>query len=152
MYCPSCGSEITVELNYCNRCGANLSVPSLTPYAAPVKLTIPSIVMGLTIVGGLGIIFSGATELVGLGLHPAALAWIVIFGLATLFGCTALLIRFWSMIIRAQRPNLSPATPRQRQVDASNSQQLPPRYDPATSVTEHTTRTFAPLSRVPTHR
>ena len=27
MYCPSCGSEIAVELKYCNRCGANLTLP-----------------------------------------------------------------------------------------------------------------------------
>jgi hypothetical protein len=25
MYCPSCGAEYTIELKYCNRCGANLS-------------------------------------------------------------------------------------------------------------------------------
>ena len=40
MYCPSCGNEISVELKYCNRCGANLMLPTIAPVAlVPVKLT-----------------------------------------------------------------------------------------------------------------
>jgi len=40
MYCPSCGSEIAVELKYCNRCGANLALTTNTQVVsvAPVKL------------------------------------------------------------------------------------------------------------------
>ena len=42
MYCPTCGNEITVELKYCNRCGANLTLPATSApmYLAPVKLTV----------------------------------------------------------------------------------------------------------------
>src|SRR5258705_13924429 len=98
MYCPSCGNEIAVELKYCNRCGANLSLPTASfptmMAAPPVKLTIPSIVLGLTTIGGLGIIFGGASEFARFGLHPAAIAWIVLFSTATLFGCIGLMIRF----------------------------------------------------------
>jgi len=28
MYCPSCGNQNLVELNYCSRCGANLALPT----------------------------------------------------------------------------------------------------------------------------
>ena len=62
MYCPSCGNEITVELKYCSRCGANLSLTPASypaPVSAPIKLTVPTVVLGLTITGGLGIIFGG---------------------------------------------------------------------------------------------
>ena len=76
MYCPSCGNEITVELKYCNRCGANLTLPAMSPpTAAPVKLAVPSIVLGLTVIAGLGIIFGGATEFVRNGVPPVALVW-----------------------------------------------------------------------------
>jgi hypothetical protein len=151
MYCPSCGSEITVELKYCNRCGANLSLTtsgSPVQIAGSIKLTIPSIVLGLTITGGLGIIFGGATELAQIHVHPAAITWMVIFSLATLFGCTALLLRFWSKMLSLNRgiqqvPHYErPAV--QRTVPY---QQLPPRFEPAASVTEHTTRTFSPAYR-----
>src|SRR5207244_9618297 len=88
------------------RCGANLTLPSSNfpaPTVAPIKLTAPTIVLGLTLTGGLGIIFGGASEFVKMGLHPAAIIWIVLFGMATLFGCSALLIRFWSKMFSLQR-------------------------------------------------
>lgn len=147
MYCPSCGSEITVELKYCSRCGANLS---LTPAgytslkAAPIRLTVPTIVLGLTITGGLGIVFGTASELAQLHRHPAAIAWMVLFGMATLFGCTALLLRFWSKMFALNREaqNSIPAVRPPVQMPAP-LQQLPPRFGPVPSVTEHTTRTFS---------
>src|SRR4026208_2116422 len=110
MYCPSCGNEITVELKYCNRCGANLTLPATTtPVAlAPVQLTIPSIVLGLTILGGLGMIFGAATDFARRDLHPFALVWIVLFSGATLFGCVGMLIRFLTRMMTLQR-EIAPA-------------------------------------------
>src|SRR5712691_5015880 len=149
MYCPSCGNEITVELNYCNRCGANLTLPASNfpaPIVAPVKLTAPTIVLGLTVTGGLGIIFGGASEFVKMGLQPAAIIWIVLFGMATLIGCSALLIRFWSKMLSLQRE--TPTLPQSvRRVKGVPQQQLPPRLEPVPSVTENTTRTFSPVYR-----
>jgi hypothetical protein len=157
MYCPSCGYEIAVELKYCNRCGANLSVPtssfsSMIP-AAPVKLTGPTIVLGLTITGGLGIIFGGATRFAEIGLHPVAIAWIVLFSMATLFGTTALLIRFWTKMLTLQRDTVANQPIRQSFVERPQAQQLtPPRLEGVASVTENTTRTFTPVYREPSDR
>jgi hypothetical protein len=148
MYCPSCGNEITVELKYCNRCGANLS-QSLTNTPAlisvPIRLTAPTVVVGLTIVCGLGIIIGGATGFAQIGIHPAALVWIVLFSLATLFGCTALLIRFWSKRVSLARE--SAVVESKKPQPAFVPSQLPPRLEPVPSVTEHTTRTFTPAYR-----
>ena len=157
MYCPSCGSEISVELKYCNRCGANLSaVPQ--SYPAPVKpmrLSLPAIVLGLTVVGGLGIIFDGAKDLAQIQFSSVAITWMVLFGLATLFGCTALILRFWLKVFSMNRESYQPqnqlrprgqmATP---QISTPGSQpQLQPRFEAMPSVTEHTTRTFSPAYR-----
>ena len=153
MFCPSCGNEITVELKYCNRCGANLiqfqnSLPAVV--AAPIKLTAPTLVLGLTIVGGLGIIFAGASELAQLHVHPAAITWMVLFSMLTLFGSTALLLRFWSKTLNLQRQLPAPPSDIKSSVpSAFVPQQLPPRYEPSSSVTEHTTRTFRPIYREP---
>jgi hypothetical protein len=152
MYCPSCGNEITVELKYCNRCGANLSLTPISypePTGPPVKLTFPALVLGLTITGGLGIIFGGASELAQRGVNPVALTWIVIFSMATLFGCTALTLRFWLKMYTLNRETYQPPNNvRQKiQMNAPKQQQLPPRLEPAPSVTEHTTRTFSPAYR-----
>ena len=152
MYCPSCGNEISVELKYCNRCGANLSgVPEdySQPMVKPVKLGVPAIVLGLTITIGLGIIFSSATELAERQVHPAAIAWMVIFGLAALFGCTALMLRFWLKVLamnrevyQSQQNQIRPAAQMPSQIPGPR-QQFPPRLEPMPSVTEHTTRTFS---------
>jgi len=147
MYCPSCGNEITVELKYCNRCGANLSVPTTPQFVsvAPVRLAIPSIVLGLTIVAGLGIIIAGAGELARQGVPPVALVWMVLFAVATLFGCTGLLIRFLTKLLTLQREVIATQQPPQPSLNSrAQIQQLPPRYEPVPSVTENTTRTFSP--------
>ena len=150
MYCPSCGNEISVELKYCSRCGANLSLtPPVYPatMAAPIKLTLPSIVLGLTITIGLGIIFGSATELARIQVYGPAIAWMVIIGLATLFGFTALLIRFWLKILLLNRETQQPQLQFRPPPQNPQPQQLPPRREPMPSVTEHTTRTFSHVYR-----
>src|SRR6266496_578430 len=106
MFCPTCGNEISVELKYCNRCGAQLMMAAQNysqPATKPIKLGLPAIVLGLTVTCGIGIIFGGTSELARMQLHPAAIAWIVIFSMATLFGCTALMLRFLLKIISLNR-------------------------------------------------
>lgn len=154
-YCPTCGNEISVELKYCNRCGANLALPSYNPPAmvAPIRLTVPSIVLGITIMAGLGIIFGGATEFARLGVHPAAIVWMVLFSAATLFGCTAMMIRFWTKMLTMQREMGVQQQPRAFTSDRPPMQHLPPqRIEAVPSVTEHTTRTFSPIYREPVDR
>jgi hypothetical protein len=155
MYCPTCGNEISVELKYCNRCGANLALPPSTlpvVTTAPVSLTVPTIVIGLTITGGLGIIFGGISRLAELNVHPAAITWIFLFSMATLFGCSALLIRFWSKMVGMQRQTLVPQQNIRPSFERPAAQQLPPRFEPVPSVTEHTTRTFSHAYREPSER
>jgi hypothetical protein len=151
MYCPSCGNEISVELKYCNRCGANLmgfppSYPA--PVVKPMKLSFPAIVLGLTVTGGIGLIFGGATELARMQVHPAAIAWMVIFSMATLFGCTGLILRFWLKVFSLNRESYQPQHQPQPPMQLpAPRQQFPPRLEPMPSVTEHTTRTFSPAYR-----
>lgn len=151
MYCPSCGNEISVELKYCNRCGASLMISPQSypaPVVRPVRLSLPAIVLGLTVTGGLGIIFGGATELARMQLHPAAITWMVIFSLATLFGCTALILRFWLKVFSLNRESYQPQHQLQPPMQMpAPRQQFPPRLEPMPSVTEHTTRTFSPAYR-----
>src|ERR1044072_1973638 len=111
MFCPSCGNEIAVELKYCNRCGANLSLPVANTQlvqTAPIRLAIPSIGLALTIVGGLLIITAGAAQMSIVGVPALAVVWMCLFGAATLFGCTAMMIRFWTKLIALQREAVAP--------------------------------------------
>lgn len=158
MYCPSCGNEITVEVKYCNRCGANLSLTAggLPAAIVPVKLAVPTIVIGLTITVGLGIIFEGAAELAKVQVHPAAITWMFLFSMLTLFGCSAMLIRFWSKLVGMQRYQTALPQAEQNilrpQGERVMPSHLPTRFDQVPSVTEHTTRTFSPIYREPSQR
>jgi hypothetical protein len=154
-YCPSCGTEISVELKYCNRCGANLSGMPATypvPTVKPIKLGLPAVVLGLTVTIGLGIIFSTAREFAEIHVHPAAITWMVIFGLATLFGCSALILRFWLKVLSLNREvyhsqnQFRPPMQMPAQLQGAR-QQFTPRLEPVPSVTEHTTRTVSQAYR-----
>ncbi len=154
MYCPTCGNEITVELKYCNRCGANLTLPTMNAptVMAPVRITMPSIILGIMILGGLGIIFGGASEFARNGLPPAAIVWMVLFSAAALFGCIGLVIRFLTKMLTMGREMLPAQPPRQVMSERQQPMHhLPPRMEPA-SVTENTTRTFSPIYREPADR
>ena len=158
MYCPTCGNETTVELKYCNRCGANLTLPTMAPPVAmaPVKITLPSIVLGITILGGLGVIFGSATEFARLHVHPFAILWMVLFSSAALFGCTALMIRFFTKMLSMHQGVSAGQSSRHATITINDRQAMhnlpPPRMEPVPSVTEHTTRTFSPIYREPADR
>jgi hypothetical protein len=155
MYCPSCGTEVTIELNYCNRCGANLNLSSNLP-EQPVRfvsLTGPTIAIAFMVVIGLGITFASIAGLARNDVHPAALTWMVIAGFGMITGVAAMVVRQWSHLAgvakqKEQRP------PRKKPVEKEAAPiQLPPmRSEPISSVTDHTTRTFEPIYREPVER
>jgi hypothetical protein len=164
MYCPSCGAEYTIELKYCNRCGANLNT-GLTeqPHIVPVSLTKPMIVLGAILVmltlGGFGMLMSAAIELSrSARLDPDSITAIVIVGMLIILTTDVFLVRLLTKIINASLSSGSLTQPRR-------SKALPnpgaiPITQPATSrlqgmpsVTEGTTRFFEPAqtqSEIPT--
>ncbi|MFN2491363.1 MAG: hypothetical protein ABR501_00585 [Pyrinomonadaceae bacterium] len=86
---------------------------------------------------------SCARELAEIQLHPAAITWMVIFSMATLFGSIALLLRFWSKMLLLNRDSQQQPKVLRSPVEMSGApSQLPPHLDSMPSVTEHTTRTF----------
>ena len=158
MYCSSCGAETVQGLNYCNRCGANLN-PSTglvqQAPAQPVKLTGPSVALGLTVVLGFAAIFSALISLAERGVNPVAITWIAIISLATIFGIAALFIRLWSKLLISSSKSVEPQ-PQQRPAQLQRPQPAPQLQAPETgpvarapiaSVTDHTTRTFEPIYR-----
>lgn len=155
MYCQSCGTEVTKELNYCNRCGANLNVSSNLPeqFVRPINLTGPTIAVALMVVISLGIIFASVNDLARKDIHPAALTWMVIGGLAMIAGVTAMILRQWSQLAGVTKQQ-ERTLPRKKPVEKeSKPMSLPPMSsNPIPSVTDHTTRTFDPIYREPVER
>ena len=157
MFCPSCGSEYTIELKYCNRCGANLNFALTEPSeVAAVNLTKPALIIGATILfltlGGLFSVISGVITLstrVGGGDLPMA---IVFFGMLSILTVDIFLMRLLSKLVMAA---ISPGkiSGQRKLPKSTNELRLPSsstaRLEPAPSVTENTTRFFEPY-RSPT--
>jgi len=151
MFCPSCGTEGT-GLNYCNRCGANLTGPiAPSVYAVqPINLTKPMLIIGAVALcitlGGFLMILSAATSLaMRTGAGGDLPMMIVFFGMLTILTLDILLMRQLSKLISAA---LAPERRAKEQQTASpqNTFRLPQpttaRLEPGVSVTENTTRFF----------
>ncbi|HBB97812.1 MAG TPA: hypothetical protein DC054_20720 [Blastocatellia bacterium] len=157
MFCPSCGTESTIELNYCNRCGANLSTPPVsTTEWAPISLTKPIAIIGAVVLfitlGGFAGVLSAASEIArsGSGNAKDLPMAITFFGMITILTLDILLIRQLSKLISAALSPNRLATKKQPaplQNELRYSRPATARLDPAPSVTENTTRfldTYAP--------
>ena len=155
MFCPYCGTESTPGLNYCKRCGGNLA-PLMQ---GPAQETRPAVVSpgaawaaGLTtaavVIMGVGLIFPITSELASRGMTPKAVVAIALFVALTVLGCTAMLLRFWSLLFgvagggRAadKRALPDPKSTDTRELGAQRFDALNPASIP--SITEQTTRTL----------
>ena len=155
MYCPSCGTEYTIELKYCNRCGANLGTGlEQQPQIISVNVTRPALVIGaimiiLTLVG-FGLIFGGAIELShGARIDPNSIGAIVGIGMLSILTIDIFLVRQLSKLISAALSSGTQTQPRRPNLLANPSMvqlpQLPTaRLQGVPSVTEGTTRFFDP--------
>jgi hypothetical protein len=156
MYCPSCGAESALDLNYCNRCGANMTV-ALAPsqQSVPVSLTKPAVAIGLTTaaitLGGFAVLVEGAVKLAQVFHRTDPIMAVIMFGMVTILVSDIMLIRLLSRIIKASL-EAKPVMQLPKPVMTEVPRQLNPRLDPVPSVTDHTTRTFSPAFKEPSDR
>lgn len=152
MYCASCGTEVTQELSYCNRCGANLKPMATQAGVAPTKLVgaawAISIAVTLVTLIGFGMVFSVVMTLVdrGINLSPGGMA-LVFFVLLFIFAIAALLIRQLSRVLSIPQLPVDATPVRRSQLVEKPMQQISPASAMGSSVTDHTTRTFDPVYR-----
>ena len=161
MFCPSCGTEDTIGLPYCNRCGANLG-GMVAPQTAPavINVTKPTLIISLTLaavtLGGFAGLIEGAQAL-SLNLRGGSndpLIALIVMGMITILTVDIFLIRQLSRVItmalsstgqtKLKRPKAI-AAPSATQLQQPNTA----RFEPAPSVTEHTTRFFEPAYHSP---
>ena len=154
MFCPSCGAEYAIGLNYCNRCGANLNSLVGEQELAPVNVTKPAIVIGLVVMsitlGGFAAVIEGATKLGHVFQQNDPVVATIFMGMVTILVADIMLLTQLSRLINAalNRPAQPKKLPKQKgakQIAAP----VPGSYVPVSSVTDHTTRT---LDRQPVER
>ena len=152
MYCPSCGTELTTELSYCNRCGANLRAVSKQSGAPPAKLVgaawAISMAVALVTLGGFGMIFGLVMALItrGINVSTGGMFWIS-FSLLVILAIDWLLVRQLSRVLDMPQLSADTTQPRKSVVTETPMQQIGAPREPVSSVTEHTTRAFEPIHR-----
>jgi hypothetical protein len=154
MYCPSCGAEYTIELKYCNRCGANLSTEvSLQHDPVIVNLSKPTLIIGATMVlltlGGFGGLIGGAVGLASVVHGNDPLIAVIFMGMLTILIVDVFLARLLSKIISKSLDSGGAVQPKRSRALANPPvtqfpQQPATRLQGAPSVTEGTTRFFEP--------
>ena len=142
MYCSSCGAQVKPGLNYCKRCGAELSAKDRS--ATPMSPTMPESIIWAIVAISLG----GLALLIGL---MAVMKNVLNFGTELIITFTALSflligLAFCVVIWMAARTKIGakqsvekaePKGDTVRELDVAQPLAFP---EPVLSVTEHTTR------------
>ena len=161
MYCPNCGAESTLGLNYCKHCGSNLAETSLSVEPGSRNVLAALILAGATValvLGGLAIVLNhalllvgpqppGAVTLPGKDAAPMAGA-IIFFGSAVIVLTTLMLIKLFYRVMGFGSGSAKPVRP--AAWTPQSAQRVTPLPEPPiviSSVTEHTTRNFEPRIR-----
>ena len=148
MFCPSCGAEQNQTLSYCNKCGANLKpIESGMPPAKVVSVAwAVSLAVALVTLGGFGMIFSLVLALInrGMSLSGGGIGLVILISLIILT-IDLLLIRQLSRVLNLPRAARDTATVSQPSLNENAPKLLADPPQPVSSVTDRTTRTFAPV-------
>ena len=155
MYCPSCGAEYTIELKYCNRCGANLDTGMSTrPEPVLVSVTKPVLIIGTTLVlltlGGFAGLVAGAVGLAQVVHGNDPLMAMILFGILTIMIVDIFLVRLLTKIINTSLSANTQPQPRRPSALANSPMTQFPQTPAARlmqgvpSVTEGTTKFFEP--------
>lgn len=144
MYCPSCGSQQTQGLRYCNRCGANLA-PANDSSASRLKGMVWAISLATALIslGGLFMIFLFAMEMLGRGNTPTGSLFFLIFALLILLTIVALLVRQLSRLINSYLQTRETAPPVPPALSEATTALLSEPRE-STASAEQTTRRFEP--------
>jgi hypothetical protein len=148
MYCSSCGAPVTQGLSYCQRCGANLKPSEALIPAKPtglVWLVAFGFAMMGTPIGAVALVSGLIKELLERGIPFRSILPLAIFMLAIVFGAALLLSRLISPLVKAYLQTGAPAEAKKPELSGRAPAQLEAPREPASSITENTTRTFEPL-------
>ena len=153
MYCSSCGAALPPGLSFCNRCGAELTAKEAKP-AKTLEFS-ESLVWAIVAVstGGISVLIGMMAVMKAyLNFNTQSIAFFSLLGFLLLLGAESAFI--W-MLLRSRKAQSSGVTgtkeagyPTQlhgsvaRELDEGQSP-----FEPAMSVTEHTTHNLEPVYR-----
>ena len=142
MYCSGCGSPIAPGLSFCNRCGTSLKERSETKQTGAIGALVTA--MTLIAVCGIGILLGGPIALKREGQFGEEL--VVLFMFLTFFIVVVMEIFLYRQLGRltkaSETKQLLPPPLQSAIQQEYREPQLRALAEPASSVTENTTRTL----------
>ena len=152
MYCPNCGNSVNKKLKYCNNCGEQL-VRDDDKDGTPGKMLDNVLTtLFLVVMFGMGILVGLVAVLLTNNVPTQVVTVVVIAYLAAVFGISFSLLGHVRTLIHAkleERRHQGYSHDVPDLLTPKTTGQLDEYREPATSVTENTTRT---LGRVPVER
>lgn len=146
MYCPSCGAALTQEMNYCNRCGVDLSIIKGGGNAKSLEKSIESIIWSIVTSTAtvLGIMVAVMALMKGFELSGEVVVLFMALMFLVLLGINGVLI--WQLLrlnsLAKEARNASQLAKHEaKELGAKREQML---IEPRMSVTEDTTRILEP--------
>jgi hypothetical protein len=139
MFCVNCGTQLSPELSYCNRCGTGLRKKTEPASTAAISAFLTAI----TILGifGLGVMVGGALALSKeAGLPPGIVAVFMLFTFLIVGATEYMLIMNLSKLMGTKESKEFPAPPQSTPRELRPPQ--PGSLGEPVSVTENTTRTL----------
>ncbi len=149
MYCSTCGVAVAQGLSYCNYCGAKLKVEKGDSVIRSREVKPELLVSSMVVVFIFGL--AAITILMGVMKTALDLPAERVLGFAVVPFLIMLILEgvFVRLLLRRKHgaEEAGTATPLQgpatKELNAARARELP---EPVPSVTEHTTRAFAPIS------
>ena len=134
MYCSKCGSEVSSNLTFCNRCGARLSLINA------VKPETLMAMMAAVFVLGLGAIILLLMALKMVFPEPGNLGLIIFFTMISFLMMLGVESVFVWMLLRRKKNDKEAA----KELNEAKARMFP---EPVSSVTEHTTNLLETVDR-----
>jgi len=144
MYCVNCGSPVTSNLSYCNRCGANLKEKSESNKIGPISAYLTAITLiGIT---GLGIMLGASIVLRKFEMPVDFIAFFTLQIFLVVLLTEIMLFRSLSKLTSANesRRQFTPAQQPPLELHAPAASTF---TEPVGSVTDNTTRTLEYVRR-----
>jgi hypothetical protein len=146
MYCPSCGAALTKEMNYCNRCGIDLSVIKGSHNSKSLEKSIESIIWSIVIATAtvLGIMVAVMALMKGFQLGGEVVVLFMALMFLILLGINGVLTWQLSRLNSLAKEARSASPLESRETIALGAKRERTLVEPRMSVTEDTTRILEP--------
>ncbi len=144
MFCSTCGAEYAQKINYCKRCGSNITTPASTIEVHVPRPRLTGMFFAVAAMGIIGLIacFVAYSEFIHSGIRGPELIVPFIMGLFFIFCIAGGLLWQLARMVSSFQKSLRNTTVEKIAPPLQQPIAIPAQPDTVGSITDHTTRSF----------